>query len=117
MSQVEPDVHRLVARHSEQLAKLDVGEAIARVGERLAAAEPGAAEQVDLLVLALWLRVESVEKTVSQLKASVEALTERVNQNSQNSSKPPSTDLPGVKRKDRKKRSGRRRGGQQRSVQ
>jgi transposase len=49
---------------------------------------------------------------LEQLQQEVARLSERVNQNSQNSSKPPSSDPPAVKRKPPTKKGQRKRGGQ-----
>ena len=56
--------------------------------------------------------VEYYEQRITQLEAEVRELTARLNQNSQNSSKPPSSDGPHVKRKPPKASSGRKPGGQ-----
>jgi transposase len=52
------------------------------------------------------------EPRIASLEAQVRELTERLNQTSQNSSKPPSSDGPYVKRKPPKPPSGRKPGGQ-----
>jgi transposase len=52
------------------------------------------------------------EQRITHLEAEVRELTARLNQNSQNSSKPPSSDGPHVKRKPPKPSSGRKAGGQ-----
>jgi len=56
--------------------------------------------------------VEYYEQRIAKLEADVRDLTARLNQNSQNSSKPPSSDGPHVKRKPPKPASGRQPGGQ-----
>jgi transposase len=56
--------------------------------------------------------VEYYEQRIAKLEAEVRDLTARLNQNSQNSSKPPSSDGPHVKRKPPKAPSGRNPGGQ-----
>jgi transposase len=56
--------------------------------------------------------VEYYERRITQLEADVRELTARLNQNSQNSSNPPSSDGPHVKRKPPKPASGRKAGGQ-----
>ena len=56
--------------------------------------------------------VEYYEQRIAKLEAEVRELTARLNQNSQNSSKPPSSDGPHVKRKPPKPPSGRKPGGQ-----
>ena len=50
--------------------------------------------------------------TLKQLQQAVAQLREQVNKNSQNSSKPPSSDPPSVKRKPPKVKGQRQRGGQ-----
>ena len=56
--------------------------------------------------------VTHYEQRITQLEAEVRDLTARLNQNSQNSSKPPSSDGPQVKRKPPKPLLGRKAGGQ-----
>jgi transposase len=56
--------------------------------------------------------VEYYEQCIAKLEAEVRELTVRLNQTSQNSSKPPSSDGPHVKRKPPKPASGRKPGGQ-----
>ena len=56
--------------------------------------------------------VEMYEQRIAGLEAQVRELTARLNRNSQNSSKPPSSDGPHVKRKPPKARSGRKPGSQ-----
>jgi transposase len=56
--------------------------------------------------------VEYYEQRIAKLEADVRELTARLNQHSQNSSKPPSSDGPHVKRKPPKPASGRKPGGQ-----
>ena len=68
-----------------------------------------APEPVQVVMSAM---VEYYEQRIAQLEAEVRALTARLNQNSQNSSKPPSSDGPHVKRKPPKHPSGRKPGGQ-----
>jgi transposase len=60
-------------------------------------------------VLAL---VQQYEQRLQALQRKVDQLTERLNQNSTNSSRPPSSDLPHVKRRPPKPSSGRKKGGQ-----
>jgi transposase len=64
------------------------------------------------LQAALWVVVEGYEQRLAALAAEVAELKERLNQNSQNSSRPPSADGPHVKRKPPREPSGRKRGGQ-----
>jgi transposase len=68
-----------------------------------------APEPVQVVMSAM---VEYYEQRIAQLEAEVRELTARLNQNSQNSSKPPSSDGPHVKRKPPKLPSGRKPGGQ-----
>jgi transposase len=56
--------------------------------------------------------VEYYEQRIAKLEAEVREVTARLNQNSQNSSKPPSSDGPHVKRKPPQPPSGRKAGGQ-----
>ena len=56
--------------------------------------------------------VEYYEQRIAKLEAEVREVTARLNQNSQNSSKPPSSDGPHVKRKPPQPPSGRKPGGQ-----
>src|SRR5215470_6239274 len=60
-------------------------------------------------VLAL---VQQYEQRLQALQQQVNQLTQRLNQNSTNSSRPPSSDPPHVKRRPPKPTSGRKRGGQ-----
>lgn len=66
-----------------------------------------AASQVALLVL-----IETYERRLVALETEVAALKEQLQQNSQNSSRPPSTDGPQVKRTPPRAPSGRKRGAQ-----
>jgi transposase len=61
---------------------------------------------------ALWVVIEGYEQRIAMLEAELVALKTRVNQNSQNSSRPPSSDGPEVKRRPPQEPSGRKRGGQ-----
>jgi transposase len=63
-------------------------------------------------VQSLEQRVEQLEKSVSQLLQRVEQLESRLNQNSQNSNKPPSSDPPYQRPAREVRKSKRRRGGQ-----
>src|SRR5215213_9925636 len=60
----------------------------------------------------LWVVLERYEARIASLEAEVAELKARLNQSSQNSSKPPSSDDPHVKRKPPRPASGRKRGGQ-----
>jgi transposase len=66
-------------------------------------------EPVQIVMQAI---VEYYEQRITHLEAEVRELTARLNQNSQNSSKPPSSDGPHVKRKPPKPASARKAGGQ-----
>jgi transposase len=68
-----------------------------------------APEAVQVVVSGL---VTYYEQRITQLEVEVRELTARLNQNSQNSSKPPSSDGPHVKRKPPQPGSGRKAGGQ-----
>jgi transposase len=68
-----------------------------------------APEPVQIVMRAM---VEYYEQRIVKLEGEVWELTARLNQNSQNSSKPPSSDGPHVKRKPPKPSSGRKAGGQ-----
>jgi transposase len=59
---------------------------------------------VQVLILTLWDQIAALQQQVADLK-------QRVNQNSKNSSRPPSSDLPSVEKPIRRS-SGRKRGGQ-----
>lgn len=60
----------------------------------------------------LWVVFDRYEARIAKLEAEVAELKAQHNQSSQNSSKPPSSDGPHVKRKPPRPSSGRRRGGQ-----
>jgi transposase len=65
-----------------------------------------------LMVEGYEQRIASLEATVAALKGEMKGLKEQLGQNSQNSSRPPSSDGPHVKRKPPRVPSGRKRGGQ-----
>jgi transposase len=67
---------------------------------------------VKTLVYTLLATVDELQKTVSQLQTRVNQLEEQVGQNSRNSSKPPSSDPPDVKKPPLKEKSERKQGGQ-----
>jgi transposase len=67
--------------------------------------------EVQAYIRALELRLSVLEARVQALQEQNRALEERLNQNSRNSSRPPSSDAPQSPRPSRP-RSGRRRGGQ-----
>src|SRR5215467_11971321 len=56
--------------------------------------------------------VQQYEQRLQALQQQVNQLSQRLNQNSTNSSRPPSSDPPHVKRRPPKPSSGRKRGGQ-----
>src|SRR6266581_7152892 len=61
---------------------------------------------------AIWVLRDGYERRIATLEAEVAALKERLNRNSQNSSRPPSSDGPQVKCKPPRPPSGRKRGAQ-----
>lgn len=61
---------------------------------------------------ALWVLVDSYEQRIRGLEAEVAALKDRLNQDSQNASRPPASDRERLKRKPPRPPSGRKRGGQ-----
>src|SRR3954453_15653361 len=61
---------------------------------------------------AILALVQQYKQRLQALQQQVDQLTERLNQNSTNSSRPPSSDPPHVKRPPPKPNSGRKRGGQ-----
>lgn len=69
-------------------------------------------EPVRRHVESLEQRVAQLEETVAQMAKRIEQLESRLNQNSQNSSKPPSSDPPYQRPERGSKKSKRRRGGQ-----
>ena len=70
-------------------------------------------EQIPLHVqVVLWEVFDRYDARIARLEAEVAELNAQRHQNSQNSSKPPSSDGPHVKRKPPRPSSGRRRGGQ-----
>src|SRR6516162_10457897 len=60
---------------------------------------------------AILALIQQYEQRVQALQPKVDQLTERLNQNSTNSSRPPSSDPPHVKRRPPKPSSGRKKGG------
>src|SRR6266851_3840288 len=64
------------------------------------------------LQAALWVMVEGYERRIAALEAELAEVKARLNQNSQNSSRPPSSDGPQVKRKPPRPPTGRKRGAQ-----
>ena len=61
---------------------------------------------------AILALVQQYEQRLQALQQQVDQLTQRLNQNSTSSSRPPSSDLPHIKRRPPKPSSGRKRGGQ-----
>ena len=68
--------------------------------------------EAQALILGLQAEVERLQAAVKILQGQVQDLRAQLNQNSTNSSRPPSTDPPTVKRVPPRPPSGRRRGGQ-----
>src|SRR5689334_20117500 len=68
--------------------------------------------EVQALILGLQAEVERLQAKVKALHAQAQDLRAQLNQNSTNSSRPPSTDLPTLKRAPPRSPSGRRPGGQ-----
>jgi transposase len=68
--------------------------------------------EAQALICALLERMAHLEARVKSLEEENRRLRERVNQNSMNSSKPPSSDPPSVKRRPPQRPTGRKRGGQ-----
>ena len=69
-------------------------------------------QRTEPLQIVINAMVDYYEQRIATLEAEVRELTARLNQTSQNSSKPPSSDGPHVKRKPPKPASGRKPGGQ-----
>ena len=67
---------------------------------------------VQTLVMTLWQENQVLKHQLTHLQDEVDRLGERVNKNSQNSSKPPSSDLPGQRKYPQKEASGKSKGGQ-----
>jgi len=67
---------------------------------------------VQAVVIALWQQVQALQAQVAALQAEVAVLREQVGRNSQNSSKPPSSDAPGTPPRPKRAPSGRKAGGQ-----
>src|SRR5687768_9436419 len=61
---------------------------------------------------AILTLVQQYEQRLQALQQQIAQLTERLNQNSTNSSRPPSSDPPHVKRRPPKPAAGRKKGGQ-----
>src|SRR5437867_13395275 len=56
----------------------------------------------------IWVVVEGYKRRIAALEAEVTELKERLKQNSSNSSRPPSSDAPAVKRQPPRASSGRK---------
>jgi hypothetical protein len=67
---------------------------------------------VQAVVIALWQQVNVLQAQVEALQAEVAQLRERLGQNSQNSSKPPSSDGPEMPPRSGRAKTGRKAGGQ-----
>ena len=68
--------------------------------------------EAQALILALRAEVDTLRNKVHELQQQVQELQSQLNQNSTNSSRPPSTDSPTIKRRPPRQPSGRQRGGQ-----
>ena len=70
-------------------------------------------EEAQSIIDALWLICRQMKQQITQLESRVKTLEEQLNQNSQNSSKPPSSDgLQKPNPKSLRGKSGKTRGGQ-----
>jgi len=67
---------------------------------------------VQAVVIALWQQVQMLQAQVAALQAEVAQLREQLGRNSQNSSKPPSSDAPSAPPRPKRVPSGRKGGGQ-----
>jgi transposase len=67
---------------------------------------------VQAVVIALWQQVQTLQAQVATLQAEVAQLREQLGRNSQNSSKPPSSDAPSAPPRPKHAPSGRKGGGQ-----
>jgi transposase len=67
---------------------------------------------VQAVVIALWQQVQALQAQVAALQAEVAQLREQLGRNSQNSSKPPSSDAPSAPPRPKRVPSGRKPGGQ-----
>lgn len=67
---------------------------------------------VRAVVIAFWQRVNVLQAQVEALQAEVAQLREQLGRNSQNSSKPPSSDGPAAQPRPRRAKTGRKAGGQ-----
>ena len=67
---------------------------------------------VQVVVIALWQHVQTLQAQVVTLQAEVAQLREQLGRNSQNSSKPPSSDAPSAPPRPKPAPSGRKAGGQ-----
>ena len=68
--------------------------------------------EAQALIVSLIHQVQILSRRLDELEATNRKLMERLGMNSRNSSKPPSSDRPDVKRAPPKQRSGKKRGGQ-----
>lgn len=67
---------------------------------------------VQVVVIALWQQVQTLQTQVATLQAEVAQLREQLRRNSQNSSQPPSSDAPSAPPRAQRAPSGRKAGGQ-----
>lgn len=68
---------------------------------------------IQAVVVALWQENQTLKHQLTRLQVEVSKLGERVNKNSQNSSKPPSSDMNSKNKYPKKEASGQPKGGQQ----
>ena len=66
---------------------------------------------VQVVLLALWQENLMLKQQIAELRAELEKLSERVNKNSRNSSKPPSSDAPQSRRYPKREVSEQKKGG------
>ncbi|MEM9079041.1 MAG: DUF6444 domain-containing protein [Bacteroidota bacterium] len=64
------------------------------------------------LVEKLGHRIKESEEKLANSEAQNQELLDKINRTSKNSSSPPSSDLPGISKPPKKKKSGKKRGGQ-----
>ena len=67
---------------------------------------------VQAVMLALWQENQSLKQQLAHIRVEMERLREQVNKNSQNSSKPPSSDIFHSRKYPKKEASGQKQGGQ-----
>ena len=67
---------------------------------------------VQVVMIALWQENQILRQQVAHIQVEIGKLAERVNQNSQNSSKPPSSDIFSKSKYPKREASGHKKGGQ-----